>query len=239
MKRDSKIPIYHQIADIIAEEIKNEKLMENDKIKSEREYCENYNVSRATVREALKYLEQNNYVYRIQGKGTFVSPKVFKQNLLKFYSFTEEVKKQGKIPASLIKVFKVIKADKKISENLEIREGDDVYFLERIRLADNIPMMIEKTYLPYSRFPRLNKKDFVDNAMYDVFMNEYNVVFEKAVERFAVLNTEKKMVKLLEMPPNISCIKLERFTYEKNKIIEYTEAVIRGDRFQFEVVLNK
>ena len=109
MKRDSKIPIYHQIADIIAEEIKNEKLMENDKIKSEREYCENYNVSRATVREALKYLEQNNYVYRIQGKGTFVSPKVFKQNLLKFYSFTEEVKKQGKIPASLIKVFKVIK----------------------------------------------------------------------------------------------------------------------------------
>ena len=109
MKRDSKIPIYHQIADIIAEEIKNEKLMENDKIKSEREYCEKYNVSRATVREALKYLEQNNYVYRIQGKGTFVSPKVFKQNLLKFYSFTEEVKKQGKIPASLIKVFKVIK----------------------------------------------------------------------------------------------------------------------------------
>ena len=139
----------------------------------------------------------------------------------------------------MIKVFKVIKADKKISENLEISEGDDVYFLERIRLADNIPMMIEKTYLPYSRFPRLNKKDFVDNAMYDVFMKEYNVVFEKAVERFAVLNAEKKMVKALEMPSNMSCIKLERFTYEKNKIIEYTEAVIRGDRFQFEVVLNK
>lgn len=239
MKRESKIPIYHQIAEKIAEEIKNKNLKEDDKIKSEREYCEKYGVSRATVREAIKYLEKNNYVYRAQGRGTFVSPKVFKQNLLKFYSFTEEAKKQGKVPSSLIKIFKVIKADKKISENLEIREGEDIYFLERIRLADNIPMMIEKTYLPCTRFPRLKKKDFLESAMYDIFVKEYNVVFEKAVERFAVLSPEKKTVKVLEMPSNMSCIKLERFTYEKDKVIEYTEGVIRGDRFQFEVVLNK
>ena len=82
MKRESKIPIYHQIAEIIAEEIKSENLKEDDKIKSEREYCEKYGVSRATIREAIKYLEKNNYVYRAQGRGTFVSPKVFKQNLL-------------------------------------------------------------------------------------------------------------------------------------------------------------
>ena len=236
--KNSKLPLYHQLAEKITEEIKTNNLKEDEKIPSEREYCERYQVSRSTVREAVKYLEQTGSLYRIQGKGTFVSPKMLKQNLLEFYSFTEEMKKLGKIPASIIKSFKIITADKEISNKLNIQEDSKIYFLERIRLADEIPIMVEKTYLPCSRFPRLTKNDFIQNHMYTLFINEYSVIFEKAVEKFSVAHPAKDISKKLLLTSNIPCIKLERTTFEKEKIIEYTVGIIRGDRFQFEVTLD-
>jgi GntR family transcriptional regulator len=236
--KNSKLPLYYQLAEKITEEIKNNNLKEDEKLPSEREYCERYKVSRSTVREAVKHLEQTGLLYRIQGKGTFVSPKMMKQNLLEFYSFTEEMKKIGKTPTSIIKSFKIITADNEISKKLNIQEKSRVYFLERIRLADEIPIMVEKTYLPLSRFPRLTKNDFIENPMYTVFMNEYNVTFEKAVEKFSVAKPAKDILKKLLLMPDIPCIKLERSTYEKDKIIEYTIGIIRGDRFQFEVILD-
>ena len=195
--KNSKLPLYHQLAEKITEEIKDNNLAEDEKIPSEREYCEKYKVSRSTVREAVKYLEQTGYLYRIQGKGTFVSPKMMKQNLLEFYSFTEEMKKLGKTPSSIIKSFKVITADKETAKKLNIQNESKIYYLERIRLADDIPIMLEKTFLPASRFPRLSKNDFVKNPMYTVFINEYNVTFEKAVEKF--LNREISFLDIYEI----------------------------------------
>ena len=66
--KNSKLPLYHQMAEKITEEIKNNNLKEDEKIPSEREYCERYKVSRSTVREAVKHLEQTGHLYRIQGK---------------------------------------------------------------------------------------------------------------------------------------------------------------------------
>lgn len=236
--KNSKLPLYYQLAEKITEEIKNKNLKEDEKIPSEREYCERYKVSRSTVREAVKHLEQTGHLYRVQGKGTFVSPKMMKQNLLEFYSFTEEMKKIGKTPSSIIKSFKIITADKETAEKLNIQSESKIYSLERIRLADEVPIMVERTYLPLVRFPRLTKNDFIKNPMYTVFINEYNVIFEKAVEKFSVAYPTSSIQKKLSLTPNIPCIKLERTTYEKEKIIEYTVGIIRGDRFQFEVILD-
>lgn len=75
LSKDNKLPLYHQLADKIIEHIEDLNLSEHDKIPSEREFCEKYNISRATVRQAIAYLENKEYLYKIQGKGTFISPK--------------------------------------------------------------------------------------------------------------------------------------------------------------------
>ena len=98
--KNSKSPLYYQLAEIILSEIESKNLKENDKLLTEREYAKKYELSRATVRQALAYLEEKGYVYKVQGCGTFVSSKVIQQKLLKVYSFTEEMKKLGKIPES-------------------------------------------------------------------------------------------------------------------------------------------
>ena len=95
-KRSRGIALYHQLETELIDLINSGELKENDKLPSERELCEQYNVSRTTARQAIGELERKEYVYKVHGKGTFISPKVYKQQLLKFYSFTEEMKKLGK-----------------------------------------------------------------------------------------------------------------------------------------------
>lgn len=238
ISKDRKMPLYHQLAELIIHSIEDKIIGENEKIPSEREYCEKYNLSRATVRQAISHLEQKGYIYKVQGKGTFVSPKIFKQNLLKFYSFTEEMKKKGKEPESKLLNFKVEKANSVVAEKLGITIRDKIYLIERLRLADAEPMMFEKTYLNYKRFPRLTKKDLVERPMYDIFLKEYDVKFTKAIEKFSVLNVNISEAKMLKISENSPCIKLQRLTYEENRVIEYTESIARGDRFEFEVELN-
>lgn len=138
INKHSRIPLYIQLMDILIEEMENE-LGEHEQLSPEREICSKYDVSRTTVRQAINELERDGYIYKVQGKGTFVSPKRVKQDLIKFYSFTEEMKKQGKIPFSKVLTFEVVEADRKLSGKLSIAEGSKVYVFSRLRLADNVP----------------------------------------------------------------------------------------------------
>ena len=84
--KNSRTPLYLQLMNILIDKIEN-KLEEDAQIPSEREICEVYDVSRTTVRQAMDELENERYIYKIHGKGTFVSPKRMNQDLSAFYSF--------------------------------------------------------------------------------------------------------------------------------------------------------
>lgn len=235
----SKSPLYYQLAEIIINDIKEKNLQENDRILTEREYCEKYNLSRSTVRQAIAYLEKKGYIYKVQGCGTFVSSRVMKQKLLKFYSFTEEAKKQGKTPSSKILSFKEKKADEKICKELNINRDDKVYELQRLRLADDEVVMYEKTYLLEKKMQGLSKNILLENPLYDILQNRYNISFTKATERFSVLLADEKIAEILTIPQGSPIIRLQRWTYTGMEIIEYTVSLVRGDRFEFEVELEE
>ena len=164
---------------------------------------------------------------------------MMKQKLLKFYSFTEEMKKQGKVPESKILSFREKKADEKISKELNIDAGENIFELVRLRIADGEEVMYEKTYLPAKKFPNLSKKDLLKNSLYGILESRYKLVFTKALERFSVLSADTKTAEILKIPENSPLIKLQRWTYTGIEIIEYTVSSVRGDRFEFEVELEE
>ena len=235
----SKSPLYYQLAEIIINDIKEKNLQENDRILTEREYCEKYNLSRSTVRQVIAKKKKKGYIYKVQGCGTFVSSRVMKQKLLKFYSFTEEAKKQGKTPSSKILSFKEKKADEKICKELNINRDDKVYELQRLRLADDEVVMYEKTYLLEKKMQGLSKNILLENPLYDILQNRYNISFTKATERFSVLLADEKIAEILTIPQGSPIIRLQRWTYAGMEIIEYTVSLVRGDRFEFEVELEE
>lgn len=239
INKEDRIPLYYQLMDIIIEKIEDGALNENDKLLSERELCEIYDISRATVRKAIDELEKEGYIYKEHGKGTFVAPKKLRQDILKFYSFTEEMKKLGKVPSSKVIDFEIIQCNEKISRKLNI-EGDElIYMFTRLRFADNDPIMIETSYVPYDRFPGIKKKDLETSPMYDIFTKRFNAVFSMAKESFKAVKTSEKEAKLLSISTDIPSLLIERITYEEDKIVEYTVSIARGDRFEYRAVLTK
>ncbi|MEW9124989.1 HTH-type transcriptional repressor yvoA [Proteiniborus sp. DW1] len=239
INKESRIPLYYQLMDIIIEMIEEGYLSENDQLPSERELCETYSVSRSTVRQAIQELEKEGYIYREHGKGTFVSPEKFKQDLLSFYSFTDEMKKIGKTPSSQVLDFKVIKCSDELAKKMNLASGDEVYMFTRLRLADNEPMMLETSYVPCDRFPGLTKEQLEQNAMYEIFTKKYNAVFTCAEEIFQSVLTREDEAVLLLYRTGLPAMMIERITHENDMIIEYTKGIARGDRFKYHVLLKK
>ncbi|MBS4535764.1 GntR family transcriptional regulator [Clostridium sp. D2Q-14] len=239
LSKDNKIPLYYQLYDIIVNQIESRVYNEHDKLPSERELCDEYDISRATVRKAMNELEKKGYIYKKHGKGIFVSDHAFKQDLLEFYSFTEEMKKIGKEPSSEVIDFGIVDTTEKLSRKLNCHIESRLYKFTRIRLADNEPMMLETTYLPQERFPSLTNEELENKAMYDIFRDKYGVTFSKAEERFRPVITRKNEAELLDINKKIPSMMIERYTYEKDNIIEYTVGIARGDKFEFRVILKK
>jgi GntR family transcriptional regulator len=238
--KNSPLSLYYQLKQIIIDMIEKKELQENDRLPTEQELCQKYGISRATVRQALKELENEEYIYKIQGKGTFVSPKRFQQDLLKFYSFTEEMKKIGKKPTSQVLDFKVINADHKIARIMGLEDQTKVYEFFRLRFADDDPMMLEITYIPYDLFPGIKKDDLEVNPLYKILIEEYDTSFSKAEESFRATLLNKNEARKLQYIEGGPAMLLERITYNsQGKIIEYTKSVARGDRFKYHVVLKK
>lgn len=238
-KRSRGIALYHQLETELIDLINKGDIKENEKLPSEREICNQYNVSRTTARQAIGELERKEYVYKIHGKGTFVSPKVYKQQLLKFYSFTEEMKKLGKKPSSEVLGFELIKANEKIAIKLGINKDENIYKILRLRIADGVPMMLEFTYLPEYRFLKLQDKMLRERPMYDIFREKYNVSITKAKESFKPVLINKNDAKILNVEDGTVAMKIERITYENENIIEYTVSISRGDKFEYNVVLEE
>lgn len=211
---------------------------ENGQLPSEREICQQYGLSRTTVRQAINELERDGYIYKIHGKGTFVSPKKVNQELVKFYSFTEEMKKLGKVPISKVLSFDIIEADRKISEKLLVANGSKVYRFSRLRIADDIPMMFETSFVPYDLFPGMTKEELEQTALYDIFRNRFQMEIKMAEELFMPVMTSEKEAKLLKMPPSLPSLRIERFTHGADRLIEYTNTIARGDKFKYHVRLE-
>lgn len=238
INKSSRLPLYYQLVDIIKEKIESNELAEHDKLPPERELCEIYDVSRATVRQAMKELEIAGYVYKSHGKGTFVMSKKIKQDLQKFYSFTTEMEKIGKKPSSQVIEFEAIECNNKIAAKMGCKLGDKLYKFKRLRLADNEPMMLETTYIPLARFQGISKAQLETQPMYTIFSEQFNVKITMAEESFVPVTIREDEALFLQAIPKSPALMVERLTYEGNTVIEYTVGIVRGDKFKYRVVLQ-
>ena len=218
--------------------IEQQDYTEHEKLPSEREFCEIYGLSRITVRQALQELTLEGYIYKLHGKGTFVAPKTFNQHLVKLYSFTEEMKRVGKVPTTKVLEFNEIVADERLATKMNLAPLDEVFQVIRLRLANDEPLMYETSYLPKKNFPQLTEQDFVERPMYDIFYNDYKIGVTKAFEKFSSISVRDAESEHLKMIPNQPAMLIKRHAFHNETLIEYTISVARGDKFDYTVELS-
>lgn len=236
MKKDSATPLYDQLVTVLMEYIKTS-LNVDDKMLSEREICEKYDVSRTTVRATLNELEEMGFIYKRHGKGTYVSG-LWKemQDLSNYYSFTEQMKKLGKEPKTDIVSFERLNAIPYVAENLGLQANDDVYKLRRLRSADGLKMMYETTFIPVYLFPSLTVSQLESMPLYELYPTLYKQDIRYAEEEFYASVAETKEAERLDIPEGSACLRIFRKTYNQdNKIVEFTLSVARGDQFIYKI----
>lgn len=231
-----KQPLYDQLIDVLRDKIENE-MAPDDLLPSERELSEHYGISRTTVRLAMKELETMGLVSRKHGKGTFVSDiSQVSTNLMSTYSFTEQMKELGREPQTKVLEFRIVEASKSVAEGLGIRIGERVFYLHRLRLADGIPMMVERSYLPVSSFVSLTLEDVSSKPLYDIIEQDYHEIIRLAEEQFYASIARGTDAEALEINEGAPVLRLIRTTYnDKNMVIEYTLSVARADQFTYKI----
>ncbi len=212
-------------------------MVAHDKLPSKRELTSFYGVSRTTVRLALQELEKMGYIYRQHGKGTFVSElRTNATDLAGAYSFTEQMRAMGKHPETKILAFKKIEATKYLASHLNVQLGEPLFQLDRLRLADDLPMMIEKSYLPVKLFMSLSQEILFLKPLYNLFSENFNQIVRLADEEFYASIVQKEDSELLNIPEGSPVLHLVRSTYNlENEVIEFTFSVARADKFHYKI----
>lgn len=231
--------LYYQLKEILIDKIVSREWKVGEKIPTEFELCEEYNVSRITVRQALTELEQEGFVKRKQGKGTFVSIPKIEQNLMSFYSFSEEFRKRGLEPHNEVLGFSIQTPKKDVRKYLKLDESDQVIYIKRLRYADNVLMAIERTYLPSALFHGLSKEQVESKSLYDIMRSDFGVIPSTAEESIGATIIDDAQAELFELPGGSAALDLKRLAFCGPRCVEYTLGIIRADKFRFRVRLER
>ena len=231
-----KQPLYDQLVDLLREKIENE-LEPGALLPSERELSERYGLSRTTVRLALKELETLGLISRKHGKGTFVADFSHEAaDPMGAYSFTEQMRGLGKVPRTEIREFEVTEATKSVAERMGLRLGERVFRMKRLRLADDAPMMVERTYLPAAEFVSLTLEDVSRKSLYDIMEQDYREKIRAVEEEFSASVASSSDAAMLGISEGAPVLRLVRTAVnDKNVVIECTQGVARADQFTYKV----
>jgi len=232
------IPLYYQLKKQLLSLIEEGALKSGDKLPTEKELCEQLNISRPTVRQAFGELSSEGYLHRFKGNGTFVSaPKVSSRFLNKLESFQDEMQHEGKIPNTRVLALEKIQAFPKANEVLGLPIDEPLLLLTRLRFADDVPIVLADTYLPYSQYFGLLNYNFETTSLYEVLEQEYDIYISRVVREIEAVTARRKETELLQCSPNQALILARSLAYTAGQSdpIKYSIARHRGDISTFSV----
>lgn len=227
----AKEPIYSQIATRAAALIASGEWQPGQRLPPERILCERLGVSRTTLRQALAELEARGLISRHQGRGTFVTRPRFDADATGSFSLSAALLRRGRELRTRVLAVAAVEAGRHVATDLGCRPGDQVLRLERLRLLDGEPLMLELAHLPLERFPGLEAKDFEARSLYAILAADYGVRPTLARESLEPVVCRAREAAILGLPRRAPALRIVRLTVdEQGRPIETNDALLRGDR---------
>lgn len=234
---EERVPKYYQLKKAIIHKIEMEEYTPDGPIPSERELMEQYQVSRITVRKAIDELVVEGYLYKVQGKGTYVKTDEKSNDLFSLVSCTQAVRSMGMTPTKQVIVSQILTADKKRAKALNLTDTDQVFQLGRVLYANGEPLNYTLAYLPLKLFPGIEKHQFDIESLYQVLGEEYHVNITKARRTVEAVLVEDEIAEYLDIEPGMPVILFGCTTYGEvngqELPIENFKCYYRTDKYKF------
>ena len=232
----NKDPIYQQLNQELRRIISGDKVDVGDRFMTERVICDRYGVSRATANKSLSSLVSEGLLRFKKGVGTFVRSKPAAGRGLPFTSFTEKARRAGKSPTSRVLIFERLaarSAEPAAAERLEVDPGEELYRLERLRMADQVPMLLERRYIVARHCPDLTERS-LSGSLYGLFTETYGLRISATEETIHAVVIADEEAALLEVEPGKAGFLVVAVGYVEPGVPLWWERTLhRPDGFEF------
>lgn len=228
----SRLPLYHQLHEILHGKISRGTWQPGDMIPPESELVEQFQVSRTTVRQVLDMLVNEGLIYRQRGRGSFVAQPTVEQGLVRIISFTDDMRQRGFEPGTKVLSTGLLPATREIAEKLNVQPGEELAYIKRLRLADGEPMSVEESHLVHRYCPGILDGDYATNPLREALDSHHGIRWLHARQTIRAILAPPDLAAQLAIDPRAALLFLERVsTSTQNIAVEFLRIYYRGDRY--------
>lgn len=232
---DATHPLHRRISDELRREISGGELRPGDQLPSESALMKRFDVSRGTVRQALATLRAEGAIAGARGRPLAVRAHRLTQPLSELVSFSSWVQSLGKHPSGAVVAFGPRPAGEKAAAALGVKRGGTVYHLVRVRLADDEPLMIERTIFPARIGELLANVDLDHESVYAEFARQ-GIVVASARHRISAVPAARADALLLQVQPHAPLLRVRRLAFSPSgETLEWSDDRYVSDRVDFEI----
>ncbi len=230
------VPLHHQVYLDLRAAIDAGEWRPGDRLPPERELATRYGCSLITVRRALGDLARERRLERARGRGTFVTRPPIDLDLEGTMSFSEELQHLGHDPATRVITARTVPAEVGVADALAIAVGASVVHLERLRMADGEPLLLEQVFLPEARFAGLLAGDLERGSLYELLAERYDTPVVRTHEALEPIALPTREARLLGVDPHRPALLIEGLAFDRaGRPVEYARSFVRGDRTRYYV----
>ena len=231
-----KIPKYLQIRQWLRTMIDRGEIRRGDKLPTEAELSHMFSANRMTVRKAMDFLVVDAMVIRRPGKGTFLvseKPKDLVYTLKNITSFVDDMQSSGFQPTYQAVEVKVVQADGEVNKLLKLKNDQRAIYSLRVLHANDEPVLIEKSYLPYLKFKDILDMDF-NTTLYQILTEKFDITLDYATQCLTAVLSGEEETRMFGLSQPCPCMKMETVLYGPGKSpVEALFACYRGDKYKF------
>lgn len=210
----------------------------HDSLPTERELMQEFGVSRMTVRQALSLLIARGSLYTVHGSGTYVAHPDTVSKTLRLTGFSEDMRQRGLRPDSLVLSSGTTHASAEKARRLDILPGAELVTLQRLRLANDIPMALELVDLVAEVVADWDQID-LNASLYDQ-LGERGLHIVRASQSIGAYNLDAEQARHLGQAVGAAAVRVNRVSVsDRGRPVEYAETLYRGDRYSFDIVVER
>ena len=218
----------------MASDIARGDLRPGDRLPSEEQLLERFDVSRITVRRAIQNLIQRGMVEIRRGRGTFVLAPVISQELTRLSGFVEDMDSHGRKASARVLSQEVVAANAAVARQLSISKGTRVMRIERVRSADSVPLSFDETYLPLEIGKQIVSNDLRTKPIFSLLEQKYGIPLTEAEYRLEAAAAPARVAAALAIAEGFPVFRIERTSFtEDGRPIDYEILSYRSDLIRF------
>lgn len=241
IERDHPKPLHSQLTDIIKERIQKGSYPAKSRLPSEREICEEFGVSRTTVREMIRQLKRESLISVQAGRGAFVRPPQREIAVhISLDGFSTDLSRAGKSPTSKLLGLEIVtQPDEEILQRMNLNLGDELVRIDRLRLDHSIPLAVHTSWLNHKFCPQILTHNLAQSSLFTILRETYKLKIRKATQNVYASLAESRERKLLSLPNPSAVLHAERTTYlESGDVIEFSRGIYCGDFYHLMIDLE-